>query len=331
MDVHLFSLELFLAVCEEGSFSKAGRRFFLSEPSVSARIKHLEEVLGFDLFARSRRGVQLTHAGTVFRSRAAPSLEGLQSAMVEAQAAAGRNVSRITLWASASTLSHLLPGMLTGFQEQHPEAEIAVRSAQPGQVLAQLSSGAIDCAIVHEPERPRLPGFRELELFRNVVGLVVASNHPLAQQPRVTLDELAAHRLLHYEQGRGYWPVIQEALRRAGLNSANSLSIESLDGLRELAKRGFGIVFLALSMVLEEIEQGELVFLPLQSAPGKLVENCAWFCYSRTHRFKHELDDLAAITQVEARSLQQRLQGCLRACDAFVEVNPAGHLAEETA
>jgi DNA-binding transcriptional LysR family regulator len=317
-------------VCEEGSFSKAGRRFFLSEPSVSARIKHLEEVLGFDLFSRSRRGVQLTDAGTVFRSRVAPSLEGLQAAVVEGQAASRRRVSRITLWASASTLSHLLPSMLDGFQAQHPEAEIAVRSAQPGQVLAQLSDGSIDCAIVHEPERPHLPGFRELELFRNVVGLVVAPGHPLAHQSRVTLPELAAHRLLHYEQGRGYWPVIQEALRRGGHTPAETLSIESLDGLRELAKRGFGMVILALSMVLEEVERGELLFLPLQTGPGQLVENHAWFCCSRTHRFKHELADLAAITQVEATALQRRLDRSIRATDGFVEFNPTVHLAQDS-
>jgi DNA-binding transcriptional LysR family regulator len=331
VDIHIFSLELFLAVCDEGSFSKAGRRFFLSEPSVGARIRQLEDYLGFPLFARSRRGVELTDAGRVFRSHVAPSLERLQTAVEESRDAARRNVSRLTLWASQSTLTHLLPGMLAEFGREHGEVEIAVRSAQPEQVLPQLVSGSIDCAIVHEPERPHLAGYNEVELFRNVVGLVVAPGHPLAHKARLSLEDLGDHCLLRYEQARGYWPLIEQALRSSGLMPRETLSIESLYGLKELAKQGQGIVFLGLSMVLEEVQQGQLVFLPLQTRPGQMVENPAWFCYSRKHRLKRELDDLAGVAVARAAVLQGRLNAALAQTDGFLEFNPAGHLAAEPA
>jgi DNA-binding transcriptional LysR family regulator len=329
MDIHILSLELFLAVCDEGSFSKAGRRFFLSEPSVGARIRQLEDYLGFPLFARSRRGVELTDAGRVFRSNVAPALERLQAGVEESRAAASRNVSRLTLWASQSTLTHLLPGMLAEFGREHGQVEIAVRSAQPEQVLPQLVSGNIDCAIVHEPERPQLAGHYEVELFRNVVGLAVAPDHPLAHRAHLSLADLANHRLLRYEQARGYWPLIEQALRSSGLMPRETLSIESLYGLKELAKRGQGIVFLGLSMVLEEVQHGELVFLPLQTGPGQMVENPAWFCYSRKHRLKRELDGLATVAVTCAAALQGRLDAALARTDGFLEFNPAGRIAAE--
>jgi DNA-binding transcriptional LysR family regulator len=308
MDVDLFSLEAFLAVCDEGSFAGAARRLFLSEPAISVRIKNLEERLGVVLFSRSSRGVRLTHAGVVLQSGLSRIMDDLRACIDESQAAAREAHQQVTLWAPPVTLAKLLPPILERFGAAHPDIYLRTRSERPSDVATELILGRLDCAAITDIHQPHLDGFEILPVLADVVGLVVASDHPLAAPGDVTVGDLEPFRLVAYERRHGYWPLVRRALTRSGYHATSTLAVESLDVLRELTRRGQGIAFLPNVVVLDDLQRGEVVFRPLDLGRGQRLDLVTWFCFSRAHALMRELAELGDIfAQSAARLIEAQL------------------------
>lgn len=327
MHLDMFSIEIFLAVCEEGSFSRAARRFFLSEPAVSGRIKSLEGDLGFALFLRNSRGVQLTSGGAVFRARATEAVEMLRDALVDSRAVAQHHTLPLTVWASSTMLTHLLPCVLSSLAQSHPDLEIVARgTGKPEQALKDLLAGDIDCVITHEVGRLQLDGYEKVELHRNCIGLIVAPDHPLAQHSRILPGDLPMYRLLQYPQPRGYWLLVEQVVKQSGLLFTNVLTVESFGGLKELTKHQHGIAFLPLSTVLDEVRRRVLLFRPVQLGPSCFLELRAWLYYP-TNRVpnrvpRQHLDDFADVVRQCASELQAELQSALTAAKGVVDFAP---------
>ena len=307
LDLDLLSLRIFLAICEEGSFAKAARKLFLSEPAVSVRMRILEERLGFTLFVRSRGGAEPTYAGSQFREAATRTLEQLQTAVDETRALAKRITSRITMWCPPIILSYLLPEVLTRFSAVHPEVELVAGSGRPSPVAAELLGGRLDCALIVDMDRPSLKGYEVVPCFHDTVGLALAADHPLAAEGRLEPDHVIGQRLLSNGRNDGYLAFVREALARKGLRHDEVIAVESLEARKMLVRQQFGISFFIMVSVLDEVVRGELVFRPLQLTPGHPLEVTTWFCSSRTHALRHEITDLRQVMLEASRGLQARL------------------------
>jgi DNA-binding transcriptional LysR family regulator len=117
-------LGIFLAVAEHGSLRRAAAALGVRPPTISYRLKALEDQLGATLLARTTRSVRLTEAGRALLMRAHPAMSELRLALEDARGAtgAGRGTLRITLPFVAYQLA--IARMLAAFQRQHPEIEL---------------------------------------------------------------------------------------------------------------------------------------------------------------------------------------------------------------
>jgi LysR family transcriptional regulator, flagellar master operon regulator len=182
MDIAL--ARTFLSVAETGSFIEAARKMNITQSTVSARIKGLEDMLGRPLFERSKNGAALTAAGTQFQKHALAIVRVWQHAQLEIKLTEEHRDhlavgSEMPLW----------DGFLlkwTGWLRAHV-SDIAVSgsSAAPTVLLERLVEGTLDLAVLYRPTQP--PGLRMEHLFDEDF-LLVASAGPRATEKRTSPD-----------------------------------------------------------------------------------------------------------------------------------------------
>ncbi|MGC2040890.1 LysR family transcriptional regulator, partial [Paraburkholderia caledonica] len=147
MRIDPYSLELFVAVVEEGSIARAAARGHISSSAISRRIADLETSLGALLLTRSPSGVELTEAGAHVFSRARALNDQLQSLAGEVHSLAGQVSGTVRLYANASAIVGFLPELLTTFKAAYPLVEIALIEQISSDVLRACVDGRADVGI----------------------------------------------------------------------------------------------------------------------------------------------------------------------------------------
>lgn len=138
------SLEAFVAVAEEESFSLAAKRLGLSQPTMTSRIQHLEETLGFSLFHRSTRSLELTALGRSFLTDARLLLEERRRIMDRYEGAR----HRLFIGVSSLCARVLLPRLLGTLAKEVGDLPMSILRGNSGEVLEDLRRGRIDLALV---------------------------------------------------------------------------------------------------------------------------------------------------------------------------------------
>lgn len=189
--MNLAHWRLLVAVADEGTISRAAERVGISQSGASQAIGQLEAALGFPIFVRERRQVNVTALGAQVVEHARTMLGGLQAIRALADDNQGVSGARIRLATFPSIISTVLPALLRDFQRRHPGIEVVVVEGTDEEVEQWLDAGAVDVGVVMNPAPARSP----LTLGSDVWVAVLAHAHPLgrrATERGIALDELAA-------------------------------------------------------------------------------------------------------------------------------------------
>ncbi len=147
----------FLEIVHSGSFLRAAERLFVTQTTVSARIRTLEEELGRQLFVRNRNGAQLTPAGKEFERFAQAFVQIWERARHQLAIPSGRT-SVVALGGELSLWNPVLLDWLVWMKKSKPQIAIHAHVGVPDQLLEQLRTGVLDIAVLYAPKL--LPGFR---------------------------------------------------------------------------------------------------------------------------------------------------------------------------
>jgi DNA-binding transcriptional LysR family regulator len=182
----LYQIRYFLAIAETGGFTKAAERLFVSQPSLSAGIKKLEQELGVTLFERGGRRAVLTSAGRLFLEKATIILNEYQSTLRELKGF--QNQPTLRLGTLRTIRIARLADLIRAFQAQYSNVIIELLDGSLTDLRNWLEQGEIDLAITvldkGEDSKSSLP------LFQQRRALAVSVNHPFAQRGTVRLAEL---------------------------------------------------------------------------------------------------------------------------------------------
>jgi DNA-binding transcriptional LysR family regulator len=164
----------FLEIVHTGSFLKASERLHITQTTVSARIRTLEEALGRKLFVRTRNGAALTAAGREFERFAQSFVQVWERARQQLTVPPGRT-SVVAVGGEMSLWNPLLLDWLVWMKQQCPEIAIHAEVGMPDQLLEQLRTGVLDIAVLYAPRL--MPGFKvelveeeQLVLVRTLAG-----------------------------------------------------------------------------------------------------------------------------------------------------------------
>lgn len=177
-NVSLRHLRSFLAVAEAGSFTNAAQRLSLTQSTLTATIRQLEEAVGVRMFDRTTRKVAMTPEGERFKPEAERLLTQFSSALSDLQAFSEGRQGHVHIAAAASIIEFFLTDAIKIFRESYPLITFSIRDAGAEFVERLVSRGEIDFAIT-SPHR----GLEDLSytpLLEDCYGVVCNPSHPLA-------------------------------------------------------------------------------------------------------------------------------------------------------
>jgi DNA-binding transcriptional LysR family regulator len=188
--VELRHLRYFATVASEKHFGRAAERLFVSQPALSQQIRSLEAELGFMLFERNRRGVQLTPEGAAFLTEAEAVVQQADRAAEVARALAAGGAGHLRL-SQLRTMPRGLPERVTAeFQRRHPGVEIIPESGSTEQNVDGLRTAQLDAAFVLAPIEDST-GIGCLEITPEPIVIALPSGHALSRRRRIRRQELA--------------------------------------------------------------------------------------------------------------------------------------------
>lgn len=192
MEIH--QLRYFVAVAEQGSFSRAAEQCHISQPSLSQQIMKLESKLGQQLFDRLGRRIALTDAGRQLLEHATMILAEVENAKRQMRDSDGRVHGKLSVGAIPTIAPYLLPPAIESFLRRHPEVEVTIKEDLTGHLIAAILSGEVDLALVALP----IPDARlHVEpLMTEPLLLAMPRGHRLAKRRRITLAEMAEERFI---------------------------------------------------------------------------------------------------------------------------------------
>lgn len=260
--MNLKQLEAFVQVSESGSFSKAAKELFLTQPTISAHISSLEKELNVRLFIRNTKEVSLSDDGKDLY-RYAKQITDLEKAIEERfymDSDDGKHF--ITIAASTIPAQYLLPKVLMCYRERYPKEQIKIMETDSSEVVTQVVDHMVDVGFtgtVLEKKHCKYIPFYKDELA--VITPDTPEYRILKEQNRDDIDWIKKKPLILREEGSGTRKEAEKQLKNAGI-SMEALdivaSIANQETIKKSVKQGMGIT--VLSRLAAEDEDGLLIF-----------------------------------------------------------------------
>jgi DNA-binding transcriptional LysR family regulator len=250
--VELRQLATFVAVAEEGSFTRAADRLHVVQSAVSAGVRNLERELGATLFDRSTHRVQLTDAGQALLPQARATLAAATAARDAVDAVRGgvRGTVLLGTMQAQGMRAIDVPGLLAEFREDHPLVAVHIRHAAGGssEMAAHVREGRLDLAFVSLPTL-ELPGVELTPLAHEPIVVVAPAAHPLAKRTAVALAALADQPLVEFPKGWGMRIANDRAFAAAGVTRTITYEVNDTASVIEFVRHGLALSLLPASFV----------------------------------------------------------------------------------
>lgn len=260
--MNLKQLEAFVQVSESGSFSKAAKELFLTQPTISVHISSLEKELNVRLFIRNTKEVSLSDDGKDLY-RYAKQITDLEKAIEERfymDSDDGKHF--ITIAASTIPAQYLLPKVLMCYRERYPKEQIKIMETDSSEVVTQVVDHMVDVGFtgtVLEKKHCKYIPFYKDELA--VITPDTPEYRILKEQNRDDIDWIKRKPLILREEGSGTRKEAEKQLKNAGISMEDLdivASIANQETIKKSVKQGMGIT--VLSRLAAEDEDGLLIF-----------------------------------------------------------------------
>jgi DNA-binding transcriptional LysR family regulator len=248
--MELRHLVTFVAVAEEGSFTRASDRLHIVQSAVSAGVRTLERELGTALFDRTTHQVALTDAGHALLPEARTTLAAARAAREAVDQVRGGLRGTVTLGImQGGTLGEVnVAGLLAAFRAEHPNVELHARQANSAEMAAQVRDGRLDFAFLAFPSR-RASGLELTPLGHEVMPLAVHDGHRLAGRADVELAATTDETFADGPPSFGTRIAVDRAFAAAGLQRRVALEVNDTQTLIEFVRHGLAVAFLAPSFL----------------------------------------------------------------------------------
>jgi LysR family hydrogen peroxide-inducible transcriptional activator len=241
-DIKLKDLRYLVAVADTRHFGRAAERCFVSQPTLSAQLKKLEQYLGVQLIERQPNNVSLTEAGEQIVSRARRILEASDEVVTLARSHRDPLAGRLRVALLPTIGPYLLPRVSQAIRRALPRLELHLYEHQTVPMLEKLKAGELDLGILALPVE--LEGLEARELFGEPFTVAVPQRHRLAKREHVEVDDLENETLLLLEEGHCLRDQALEVCSRVGAGESQDFRATSLETLRQMVATGAGVTLL---------------------------------------------------------------------------------------
>jgi DNA-binding transcriptional LysR family regulator len=256
MDVR--QLEMFRAVAEEGSFTRAAQRLHVSQSAISRQVKLLEEELGSPTLHRGRKGVSLTESGSLLLAAANRVRRDLED--VAWQISATRELRRglLRIGGGMTVCMYVLPRLLKRFRGLYPQVDLKVVSGTAESVLRLVRSREVDLGLLTLPVSA--PDLDVRPVLREEMVVATAAHHPLARERAIDPKSLGRYPLILYESGSNTRKVLDQFFLEEGVAANVAMETENVEIIKAMVANGLGITLIPYAAIARDARGGRLSF-----------------------------------------------------------------------
>lgn len=254
------NLEIFAAVCQHMSMSKAAASLLISQSSVSQAIQSLEKEYGVILFERLNHKLYLTDAGENMRfltRQVLQSVDQLQKTMT-----GGTLKNKLRLGVSTTIGDCLVYPLIQKFQQDH-DASFTVEISNSKSLEKKLLNARLDVVIIQSAKIS--PYLEYIPLLHDDMVIVCAPDHPLAGQ-RVSLTDLGAEAFVAREKGSGTEILLEQTMVNYNLHLRKPWRCNNPESVKQAVRHNAGIALLSRYLVQEELREGKLREIYMQES-----------------------------------------------------------------
>jgi DNA-binding transcriptional LysR family regulator len=273
-ELELRHLWYFVAVADELSFSRAAVRVGIAQPPLSQQIQRMEDRLGCRLFERSARRVQLTEAGKLLAPEARRLLADAAHTAQLVRSAGRGEIGTLHIGYWASTLFSPLPIAVRRFRERFSGVAVRLRELYPPDHIDAIRTGAIDIAIVREPEP--VDGIAEQPVLIEPLVAALPADHRLARRRSIPPARLRDEPFVLFprEALPGLHDKLLALCRSAGFEPRVVQEVEAWNTIASLVEAGIGVSLIPASF--EGRRTGGLVYRPLTGPQVRTTTSVCW-------------------------------------------------------
>lgn len=240
--MNLRDLQYIVALADTGHFGAAAERCHVSQPTLSAQVKKLEDYLGVALFERQPRKVVVTEAGAAIIERARHIVQEAEDIRELARASRNPLEGRLRVGLIPTIAPYLLPRVSSQLRKAVPDLQLLLQELQTAPLLGALREGELDMGILALPAGTQ--GLETRSLFAEAFVVAMPRKHPLTARKRLRPADLAGEPLLLLEEGHCLRDQAIEACGNLAVPTEQDLRATSLETLRQMVAMGLGITLL---------------------------------------------------------------------------------------
>lgn len=285
--MELRHLRYFVMVAEERHFTRAAARLNMQQPPLSQQIRALEDELGFELFKRHPKGVDLTAGGQVFLQEAQDILARVKEGSLKASRAAHGIEGQLNVGFTSSAAAHpLIPRIIRAYRERFPGVAVSLKEGSAQQLTEATIDGGVDVGILRAPvghhqsiEFHRL--LNEEMLLTLPAGHRLLAGHETGDEaPVIPLMDLADEQfiLVRRPGAPGMYANLIQACQNAGFNPKIAFEVERMLTNVSLVAAGAGISIVPASM--KDVHKESVVYCRIGNARPRLHAPITLVCRS---------------------------------------------------
>ena len=266
--MELRHIRYFLAVAEEGNFTRAAQQIGIGQPPLSQQIKDLETEIGARLFHRLPHGAELTDAGRAFRDIAGQFPALAQQAVQAARRAARGEVGNLHVgFTGSAAFNPVVPAAIRTFRRAWPMVNLTLTETNSTRLLASLIDGQLAAAFLRQNAVDH-SDIALHDLGSEPMMAVLPGSHPAASAETINLAALANDPfiLTPREVGPTHFDTVMNACQQAGFTARLGQSAPQFGSVINLVAAELGVSLVPTSM--QQLQARGVVYRPIAgSAP----------------------------------------------------------------
>jgi DNA-binding transcriptional LysR family regulator len=270
MDIR--QLEMFRAVAEEASFTRAAERLHVSQSAISRQVKLLEDELGGMVLHRGGRRVTPTPAGELLLRLANRVQRDMRE--VVSQISETRELQRgaLTLAGGMTVCMYVLPRLLRKFRSLYPRIDLRVASGSSEELQGMLRSHEVDLALLTLPVVAKDLEVRPV--LKEEMVVVTAPRHPLSRERTVDPAQLGRYPLIVYEPGSNTRKAIDQFFLEQEIPMDVAMETENVEIIKAMVAAGLGITLIPYMGIARDVRLGRFAYARVRGR--RLYRETGW-------------------------------------------------------
>ncbi|MBD2497813.1 LysR family transcriptional regulator [Nostoc sp. FACHB-280] len=272
--MELRHLRYFVTLAEELHFGKAAEKLHIAQPPLSQQIRQLETELGFELFHRTKRHVQLTTAGQVFLGEVQQILHQLQQAIQIGQQTSRGEVGKLVVGFVSSTAYNILPSILKNYRNCVPGVNLELHELTTDQQLDWLQEGRMDVGFIRPPVEDNK--FSWETIFQESLVVALPETHILAKQSQISLTFLANEGFILFPRklAPGLYDLIISLCQQSGFSPNVVQEAIQMQTIVSIVAAEMGVAIVPAS--LQNLQRTGVVYKYIEESTPKVTIAMIW-------------------------------------------------------